>query len=215
MQLMTKAKIELENSCVGHLWKSGWDHHHNNNDLRPSLTILTSNNHAQVFPDTISWFLWFSDILRTYLVAEQELFDGWIQWITLKRCSGVMQRENPVLTLIKAILATASNPESCLMNSSCKGRDNLQLAEDQLKCFEVRCNTLYRSKYLLEYWFWEILVFIDKHCGYNLYQECVIEVENFKSRIVRPTIWSAEEDIGALDRRTATQWQRFRPDLEE
>ena len=56
---------------------------------------------------------------------------------------------------------------------------------------------------------------MDKHCGYNLYQECVIEVENFKSRIVRPTIWSAEEDIGALDRRTATQWQRLRPDLEE
>ena len=97
------------NSCVGHLWKSVWDHHLNNNDLRPSLTILilTSNNHAQVFPDTISWFLRFCDILRTYLVAEQELFDGWIQWITLKRCSEVIQRENPVLTLIKAIPATA------------------------------------------------------------------------------------------------------------
>ena len=66
MQLMTKAKIELI-SYFGPLWKSVWDHHHNN-DL--SLTILTPNNHAQVFPDTISWFLWFSDILRTYLVAE-------------------------------------------------------------------------------------------------------------------------------------------------
>ena len=117
------------NSCVGHLWKSVWDHHLNNNDLRPSLTILilTSNNHAQVFPDTISWFLRFCDILRTYLVAEQELFDGWIQWITLKRCSGVIQRVNPVLTLIKVIPAMASNPESCLMNSSCRRRDNLQL----------------------------------------------------------------------------------------
>ena len=120
---------------------------------------------------------------------------------SLSRCSGVMQGENPVLTLIKAIPAMASNLKSCLMNQWCRGgvRDNLPtgwriFSEDQLKCFEFtgRYNTqLPRSKYLLEYWIWEILVFIDKHCGYNLYQECVIKVENFKSRFVRLTIWSS------------------------
>ena len=170
MQLMTKAKIELISVTCEH--QRGDEIIVITTISALSLTILTSNNHALVFPDTIVWFLWhiwWPDKSFLMVTNTNE---------SLSRCSGVMQGENPVLTLIKAIPAMASNLKSCLMNQWCRGgvRDNLPtgwriFSEDQLKCFEFtgRYNTqLPRSKYLLEYWIWEILVFIDKHCGYNL-----------------------------------------------